>query len=164
MTPKFVSAVRIIRNCMVEIYKNIEWRQEFFGEICCLPSQEGSGLKRQEMMRKYLIHKSSLARGKWIEAFLYFSKSLRQFRLPSQEGSGLKQYILHTILQNHWSSLARGKWIEATDNPAKVPLVTVSSLARGKWIEAVPCVALYNAVFCLPSQEGSGLKRKNTMP
>ena len=58
------------------------------------------------------------------------------------------------------SSLARGKWIEAALVPTTYVL-GVSSLARGKWIEADPSgnmTAYYNG---LPSQEGSGLKRKS---
>ena len=80
------------------------------------------------------IQWSSLARGKWIEAWR---------RIPKPEPST--------------SSLARGKWIEALLH-LSLNGHSLSSLARGKWIEASQvslCKTLQN---CLPSQEGSGLK------
>ena len=101
--------------------------------------------------------RSSLARGKWIEAIS--RKALMEGRvgLPSQEGSGLKH--VKDVNREMWelSSLARGKWIEASRRTGYI-YIRLSSLARGKWIEAPEPMLASATMPCLPSQEGSGLK------
>ena len=100
-----------------------------------LPSQEGSGLKPLLNPQIPSHPPSSLARGKWIEAWPPSHQTVSRQRLPSQEGSGLK----------HTDSFAIQIGIE-------------SSLARGKWIEAPNQLSQSESPIRLPSQEGSGLK------
>ena len=103
-------------------------------------------------------NRSSLARGKWIEAIharleLHFLQ-----RLPSQEGSGLKHDCWYKPLKQAESSLARGKWIEAflfveqTRMRKGLPSQEGSGLKHVISKNRPPATGL-------PSQEGSGLKR-----
>ena len=108
------------------------------------------------------IIKSSLARGKWIEAL---SREWMQMQRGSSLARGKWIEAICGICNFRWrrvSSLARGKWIEAIP---RHPFInsSMSSLARGKWIEAsCPC-GVPPGMSGLPSQEGSGLKLP-TMP
>ena len=68
------------------------------GQSKRLPSQEGSGLKQLVFLGKGREGESSLARGKWIEALTPHGPPAPPYSLPSQEGSGLKQLTLPPLL------------------------------------------------------------------
>ena len=101
---------------------------------------------------------SSLARGKWIEAFLFAQLILKLGESSLARGKWIEAYYFSRALRCDVSSLARGKWIEAF-SPYTTSFPGSSSLARGKWIEAgLVRQKLFRT--SLPSQEGSGLKHR----
>ena len=85
----------------------------FFGEICGLPSQEGSGLKHGTVPDECMGNMSSLARGKWIEAETRIEVIEKDIVFPRKREVDRSTHPAAPRSAPGWSSLARGKWIEA---------------------------------------------------
>ena len=138
--------------------KNIFGFEKRIRKFCCLPSDEGSGLKFRLRTFNSIIRTVfprmreedwSCMQSLYLQAWhLVFPRmrevdwstitvklSYRISRLPSDEGSGLKWPSVFWRVCAVWSSLGWGKWIEVA--PAGFPKVFT---------------------ICLPSDEGSGLK------